>query len=46
MVAFSYIGPLIYHTNQVSTNLADYLVRPSSKHLLGYDDVGYDDSVG
>jgi peptide/nickel transport system permease protein len=43
MVLFSFIGPLIYHTNQVSTNLADYLCRPSAKHLLGCDDVGYDE---
>jgi peptide/nickel transport system permease protein len=43
MVLFSFIGPLIYHTNQVSTNLADYLCHPSAKHLLGCDDVGYDE---
>ncbi len=43
MVLFSFIGPLVYHTNQVSTNLADYLCHPSAKHLLGCDDVGYDE---
>jgi peptide/nickel transport system permease protein len=39
---FCYVGPLIYHTNQVNTNLADYLCKPSADHLLGCNDVGYD----
>jgi peptide/nickel transport system permease protein len=43
MVLFSFIGPLIYHTNQVSTNLSTYLCTPSGKHLLGCDDLGYDE---
>jgi peptide/nickel transport system permease protein len=43
LVAFSFIGPLFYHTNQVSTNLNDYLCRPSAQHLLGCTDVGYDE---
>jgi peptide/nickel transport system permease protein len=42
IVAFCYIGPLIYHTNQVNTNLADYLCKPGAKHPLGCNDVGYD----
>jgi peptide/nickel transport system permease protein len=42
IVLFCYVGPLVYHTNQVNTNLADYLCRPSAKHLLGCNDVGYD----
>ena len=40
--AFCYIGPLIYHTNQVNTNLAEYLCKPGAAHPLGCDDVGYD----
>lgn len=42
MVLFSFIGPLFYKTNQVSTNL--YLVNkaPSVEHLLGTDPSGYD----
>jgi len=39
---FCYVGPLIYHTNQVNTNLADYLCKPSAAHPLGCNDVGYD----
>jgi peptide/nickel transport system permease protein len=39
---FCYVGPLIYHTNQVNTNLADYLCKPSAEHPLGCNDVGYD----
>jgi peptide/nickel transport system permease protein len=42
MVLFSFVGPLIYKTNQVNTNLSTYLCHPSAKHLLGCDDVGYD----
>jgi peptide/nickel transport system permease protein len=43
IVLFSFVGPLIYHTNQVNTNLSEYLCRPSAAHLLGCDDVGYDE---
>jgi peptide/nickel transport system permease protein len=42
IVAFCYVGPLIYHTNQVNTNLAEYLCKPSAAHPLGCNDVGYD----
>jgi len=42
IVLFCFVGPLIYHTNQVNTNLANYLCKPSSAHLLGCNDVGYD----
>jgi len=42
IAGFCYIGPLIYHTNQVNTNLANYLCRPSAAHPLGCNDVGYD----
>jgi peptide/nickel transport system permease protein len=40
---FSFVGPLIYHTDQTSTNLSQYLCRPSAAHLLGCDDLGYDE---
>jgi peptide/nickel transport system permease protein len=43
ILAFCFIGPLIYHTNQVNTNLGQYLCKPSAKHLLGCDDLGYDE---
>ena len=42
MAAFSFAGPLFYHTDQVHTNLSDYLCQPGGRHLLGCDDVGYD----
>jgi peptide/nickel transport system permease protein len=40
---FCFVGPLIYRTNQVNTNLLLTLCHPSSAHLLGCDDVGYDE---
>jgi peptide/nickel transport system permease protein len=43
IVLFCFIGPLIYKTNQVNTNLSLYLCRPSGAHLLGCNDVGYDE---
>jgi peptide/nickel transport system permease protein len=42
MIGFCFIGPLIYHTDQVHTNLEDVLCQPSASHLLGCDNVGYD----
>jgi len=42
MVGFCYVGPLIYHTDQVHTNLQDVLCPPSASHPLGCDNVGYD----
>jgi peptide/nickel transport system permease protein len=42
MVLFCFVGPLIYHTNQVTTNIAIADQGPSGGHLLGTDPVGYD----
>jgi peptide/nickel transport system permease protein len=42
MLLFCFVGPLIYRTNQVNTNLSDYLCTPSGAHLLGCDELGYD----
>jgi peptide/nickel transport system permease protein len=42
ILLFCFVGPLIYHTNQVNTNLDDTLCQPSAQHLLGCDNVGYD----
>jgi peptide/nickel transport system permease protein len=42
VVLFSFVGPLVYHTNQVSTNLAAIGKAPGHGHPLGTDDVGYD----
>jgi peptide/nickel transport system permease protein len=41
-VLFCFVGPLFYHTNQVSTNLNLENQPPSLRHLLGTDNVGYD----
>jgi peptide/nickel transport system permease protein len=43
MVLFSYIGPLIYHTDQVHTHLTQVNLPPSARHVLGTDEVGYDE---
>ena len=43
MLLFCFVGPLIYHTNQVNTDLQSYLCKPSGGHLLGCDDLGYDE---
>jgi peptide/nickel transport system permease protein len=39
---FCFLGPHIYHTNQVNTNLNDTLCSPGGAHLLGCDNLGYD----
>lgn len=42
MVLFSFIGPLVYVTNQVKTNFAEVTLPPGSAHPLGTDEVGRD----
>jgi peptide/nickel transport system permease protein len=42
IVLFCFVGPLVYHTDQVHTNLTDSLCPPSASHPLGCDNVGYD----
>jgi peptide/nickel transport system permease protein len=42
MVLFCFIGPLIYRTNQVTTNLSDVALAPSAAHAVGTDESGYD----
>ena len=42
MVLFCFIGPLLYHTDQVHTNLDTSRCSPSGSHPLGCDGVGYD----
>jgi peptide/nickel transport system permease protein len=39
---FCFVGPLFWHTNQVSTNLFLVNKPPSAAHPLGTDDLGYD----
>jgi peptide/nickel transport system permease protein len=43
ILLFCFVGPIIYKTNQVNTNLIDYMCHPSGQHLLGCDDLGYDE---
>lgn len=38
-----FLGPLVYHTDQVHTNLTQVNQPPSLAHPLGTDDVGYDE---
>jgi len=42
-VLFSFVGPLIYHTNQVDTSLTLSNQPPSGAHLLGTDGQGFDE---
>lgn len=42
MAAFSFVGPLLYHTNQVATNVTQLNLPPGNGHPLGTDQVGYD----
>lgn len=40
---FCFLGPVVYHTNQVTTDVARANEAPSLGHLLGTDSVGYDE---
>jgi peptide/nickel transport system permease protein len=42
-VLFCFVGPLIYHTNQIDTNLIIANEPPSAAHLLGTDTDGFDE---
>ncbi len=42
IVLFCFIGPLFYHTNQVNTDLDNTLCTPGGAHLLGCNELGYD----
>lgn len=44
LVLFSFLGPLVYHTDQVHTNVLRASLPPGSHgHLLGTTDVGFDE---
>jgi peptide/nickel transport system permease protein len=43
ILLFCFVGPHLYVTNQTNTDLINYLCPPSSSHLLGCDDLGYDE---
>jgi peptide/nickel transport system permease protein len=42
MILFSFVGPLIYHTNQIKPNILNITAAPGHGHPLGTDDAGYD----
>ena len=42
IVLFCFAGPLVYHTNQVNTNLLNANLPPGTGHPLGTDSDGYD----
>ncbi len=42
VIAFCFIGPLLYHTDQISPNAAQINLPPSASHPLGTDYVGFD----
>jgi len=42
ILLFSFVGPHIYVTPQVTAPIADYACHPSGAHLLGCDELGYD----
>jgi peptide/nickel transport system permease protein len=42
MVLLCFVGPLLYHTDQVETNIMESNLAPSAGHILGTDNNGYD----
>jgi peptide/nickel transport system permease protein len=42
LVLFSFLGPLFYHTNQVTVNLNNATLPPGTGHPLGTDGDGFD----
>jgi peptide/nickel transport system permease protein len=43
LVLFCFLGPLLYHTEQIQTDLKGADLGPGGGHPLGTDDVGYDE---
>ena len=42
-VVFCFLGPFVYHTNQVTTNVIDAFESPGKGHPLGTDANGFDE---
>jgi peptide/nickel transport system permease protein len=42
-VLFCFVGPSLYHTDQVDTNVINAFLSPSGTHLLGTDGNGFDE---
>ncbi len=43
LTLFCFVGPLLYHTDQIHTRLAMETLRPGPGRPLGTDNVGYDE---
>jgi peptide/nickel transport system permease protein len=42
LTLFCFVGPLLYHTDQIHTRIAMETLKPGAGHPLGTDNVGYD----
>jgi len=42
IVVFSFLGPLVYHSNQATPNLLDTNLAPGAGHPFGTDNSGFD----
>jgi ABC-type dipeptide/oligopeptide/nickel transport system permease subunit len=42
-ILFCFVGPLLYHTNQLTANLTSATLAPGAGHPLGTDDSGFDE---
>jgi peptide/nickel transport system permease protein len=42
-ILFCFVGPLVYHTDQIDTNVLNAYAAPSSAHPLGTDANGFDE---
>ncbi len=42
VILFSFVGPLLYHTDQFNPNLIEVNLGPSGSHPLGTDQSGFD----
>ena len=42
ILVFCFGGPLVYHTQQIATNLSQVNLPPGTGHPLGTDNLGYD----
>ena len=40
MFLFCFVGPLLYHTDQINTDITKFTLPPSPAHPLGTDNVG------
>ena len=43
IILFCFIGPLVHHTDQTSTNLFNATLSPGGSHPLGTDENGFDE---